>query len=311
MIDLKPTFWVNYNGKRPLQAIRLYGDQHADPSDLAKILGATQDQLIETSARPMHKYCTDYWVGNYDHVCGLIGMVSTCFRYSRGDRHDRKIAARPFLPPSSTRKIPLKDILSLHKIEYSPELKITPLPVSRLRYGRRSNKLRIAKYGEFPQTVADMDVTKQLDNLLEYNSLKPTGKQYTFDPSEGIPEKPCFVPYNEYEYDNNRYIRIKSTYPDRTHSITRHFHDGRVVRPKEIYWVRVTPIEWLVDPSGWWIAKDCLFAGIPFDLAIPAPRESSYWPRQLYQEYGENFEETNINYYLQNYFAKEIQPLGR
>ena len=43
------------------------------------------------------------------------------------------------------------------------------------------NRVVIAEYGEYPQTVADERTSEKLERLHDSESLRPTGKNYTFD----------------------------------------------------------------------------------------------------------------------------------
>ncbi len=154
--------------------------------------------------------------------------------------------------------------------------------------------IRVAEYGEYPQTVADERTSEKLERLHGSNSLRSTGKNYTFDSVElenyDTPFKA--ISYPEYEMDGKRYIRV----PGRPADDDSKLSTGEQVEEGKPYWVEVQPIEWLMDRSGTMVARKCLFAGIQFDT------KSSY---------DGDFKGTFMKHYLDTYFAKEMQPLER
>ena len=181
----------------------------------------------------------------------------------------RKVSARPALPPSEASKI-------------SPS------------EARAIAGIRVAEYGEYPQTVADERTSEKLERLHDSRSLRPTGKNYTFD-SVGLtdydtPFRATF--FSEYEMDGKRYIRVLG----RPYDAYSKLSTGEQVEEGKPYWVEVQPIEWLMDRSGTMVAKKCLFAGIQFDTRDP---------------YDVDFSETFMKHYLDTYFAKEMEPIER
>ncbi len=155
--------------------------------------------------------------------------------------------------------------------------------------------IRIVEYGEYPQTVADEYTHNLLTKFYDIKELCPTGKSYTFDSvgltDYGTPFKA--TSFSEYEMDGKRYIRVLGRQCDDDSKLS----TGEQVEEGKPYWVEVQPIEWLMDRSGTMVAKKCLFAGIQFDA---------------HKEYYDvTFSETFIKHYLDTYFAKEIEPIGR
>ncbi len=154
--------------------------------------------------------------------------------------------------------------------------------------------IRVAEYGEYPQTVADERTSERLERLHSSRSLRPTGKNYTFD-SVGLTDYDTpfkATSYPEYEMDGKRYIRV----PGRPADSDSKLSTGEQVKEGKPYWVEVQPIEWLMDRSGTMVAKKCLFAGIQFDTK---------------DSYDGDFSKTSMKRYLDTYFAKEMEPLER
>lgn len=120
--------------------------------------------------------------------------------------------------------------------------------------------------------------------------LHKTGKKYTFDSCKYDEYDKAFkaVQYDEFELNNKRYIRVPAK-PFDGDSV---FADGTKPIKDKYYWVEVKPIEWLKDKSGWWVAKEALFAGIRFNPS---------------GKYDGKFNKTEMKKYLDTYFANEMQ----
>lgn len=252
-------------GDDALEVMKRYGTQVA-PTDLTAILGG---YLTRSSARTSKGDLTcAYWSASSSV------HKSVCCVFCKGDEawydtYDRFISARPALPPSEASKI-------------SPS------------EARVIDGIRIAEYGEYPQTVADERTSERLERLHSSRSLRLTGKNYTFD-SVGLPYGTAFkaTSFSEYEImDGRRYIRV----PGRPANKDSKLSTGEQVEEGKPYWVQVQPIEWLMDRSGTMVAKKCLFAGIPFDTE---------------KRYGGKFSKTFMKHYLDTYFAKEMEPTER
>ena len=182
----------------------------------------------------------------------------------------RRVAARPALPPSVTSSI------------YPNAVRVP---------ARAARRIEIVRWGEYPQSIAPSAVAAELDRQhgLFRSSLRKTGKKYTFDSRKYDEYNKAFKPvrYDEYELDNKRYIRV----PARPRDDDSVLADGTKPEEGKYYWVEVKPIEWLKDSSGWWVAKEALFAGIRFNP----------------EKYDGNFNNTEMKKYLDTYFADEMQ----
>ena len=151
-----------------------YGTKVA-PTDLTVILGGymtgggnrtSEDDLT----------CASWSASSYG--TGFVRCVgckggSICYNTSQ-----RSISARPALPPSEASKI-------------SPS------------EARAIAGIRVAEYGEYPQTVADERTSAKLERLHGSRSLRPTGKNYTFDSVDLTDYDTSFkaTSYQEYEMD--------------------------------------------------------------------------------------------------------------
>ena len=150
--------------------------------------------------------------------------------------------------------------------------------------------VQICEYGAYPQTVAPESISQELEVHYQKNTLKTTGKKYTFDSAEFDAWNIGFALRNsaEYIHKDKKYIRIEGKPFDGDSVLS----DGTSVQKGQAYWFEVQPIEWLMDPKGTWVARQALFAGIQFDT------DSSY---------DGNFANTAMYNYLQTHFAKEME----
>lgn len=253
-------------GDDALEVIKNYGTLVA-PTDLTAILGGVMNSASGTRTSENDITCASWSASSIGF--GNVRCVSDRGAKGWTNTDKRRISARPALPPWEASKI-------------SPR-----------KTGVLSG-IRVAEYGEYPQTVADEHTSAKLERLHSSRSLRLSGKNYTFD-SVGLTD--CDTPfkataYPEYELDGKRYIRVLGRpYDDYSRLST-----GEQVEERKPYWVQVQPIEWLMDSSGTMVAKKCLFAGIQFDTK---------------KEYNSDFKRTFMKHYLDTYFAKEMEPTGR
>ena len=150
--------------------------------------------------------------------------------------------------------------------------------------------VQICEYGAYPQTVAPESISQELEVHYQKNTLKTTGKKYTFDSAEFDAWNIGFALRNsaEYIHKDKKYIRIEGKPFDGDSVLS----DGTSVQKGQAYWFEVQPIEWLMDPKGMWVSRQALFAGIQFDMK---------------EKYDGNFANTAMYNYLQTHFAKEME----
>ena len=150
--------------------------------------------------------------------------------------------------------------------------------------------VQICEYGAYPQTVAPESISQELEVHYQKNTLKTTGKKYTFDSAEFDAWNIGFALRNsaEYIHKDKKYIRIEGKPFDGDSVLS----DGTSVQKGQAYWFEVQPIEWLIDPKGMWVSRQALFAGIQFDMK---------------EKYDGNFTNTAMYNYLQTHFAKEME----
>jgi len=260
--------WGDDQGNGQLQVMKGYGTK-TGMSDLAIVLGGLMGSSAKTSDNQRSGFV---WSASSDGG-GSVRTVSF-----NGGRYDyeplrRYDGARPALPSSVTSKI----------------------QTSEARLTREIGDVEVKEYGEYPQTIVDdtkpqgKALKDELERLYQTNKLQATGKKYTFDGENYDAYKKPFKAkeYSEYQHNGKRYIRVEAQPRDKDSVLS----NGRTPQAGENCWIEVQPIEWLVDPTGVWVARQALFSGVQFD------RNNTY---------GGNFENTDMKHYLDTYFSKEM-----
>lgn len=254
-------------GNKALSVIKQYGIA-TGASDLAVILGAC---MYSNAVDLENNASTSWWSASASNNGGVLCVYKGENDYGELSER-RRPAVRPALPPSLT----------------------SVIGASAARPTRKIHNIQIVEYGEYPQSALGAEDAIRLERMRQNGLLRTTGKKYTFDTVDlyVFGTAPCFAHYEEYTDGNTRYVRVRGQKYD-ADSRTR---KGIYVQSGEMYWLRVEPIEWLVDPSGWWVAKDCLFAGIRFNPDV---------------DYDGNFDKTEMAAYIKNYFANQMMCDGR
>ena len=140
--------------------------------------------------------------------------------------------------------------------------------------------------------VYDFEFIK-LEMLYNSNEIDITGKTYTVDYAHSRNSSSIFMPKQliEYSYQGHKYIRFQTDNIDYNGTI---LSTGRMIKPNSTYWVKVEPIEWIVDFSkGLMLSKKILLAGIQFNN---------------YDKTNTIFEESDMYNYLNTVFKKDIIP---
>ena len=180
----------------------------------------------------------------------------------------------------------------MRQVGIRPVFKYSSLESSVFQIVENKNDIKEITYGEYPQWIVDEDFSKELEESFNKCNLKTTGKSYTTD-SEYIwndGNTPfCARTYTEYEYNGSKYIRFVGDY----NCVGTFLLDGRKIKMKKPYWIKVEPIVWLVDEKAdIALSKYIIVAGIQFDN------------KEIYEG---NFEETFIKQFMNTYLAKEIE----
>ncbi len=146
------------------------------------------------------------------------------------------------------------------------------------------------EYGEYPQTVVDNNLSYQLDYLFNVGNLKLTGKKYTADSVNNYSTPFKAREFKEYEYNGDKYIRFVADWKNNGENLS----NGEKIKEGSTYWIKVEPIKWLVDlEEDIAVAKQILFSGVQFKNEC---------------DYQGNFVDTNLKWFTDNFFAKEIIP---
>ena len=254
--------WGDDRGNGQLQVMKGYGTK-TGMSDLAIVLGGLMGNGAKTSDNQRSGYV---WSASSDD----FGYVRTV--HDDGDGYslvprERLVGARPALPSSVTSSI----------------------KPSEARLTKKIGEVQVVEYGEYPQTIAPENVTKELEQAFSRGQLGTTGKKYTFDGEKhDAYDKPFKAKeYTEYQHNGKRYIRVEAKPYDSDSVLS----NGSTPQAGVACWIEVQPIEWLKDQSGVMVARQALFSGVQFDKN---------------ESYDGNFDKTDMKQYLDKYFAKEM-----
>ena len=127
------------------------------------------------------------------------------------------------------------------------------------------------RYGEYPQTIVDEKLSKELEEEYQKGLLDKTGKNYSIDyvKKDDDEDNLISLKYEEFDYKGKDYIRkFGKKYirmfpsPD---SVGKILSDNRKIVADEPYWISIEPINWILD----WhyeiaMSEKILFAGIQF-----------------------------------------------
>ena len=154
---------------------------------------------------------------------------------------------------------------------------------------RGSSGIKEILYGEYPQWVIDESYSREVERAYNSENIKTTGKSYTTDSVDFQDYDKSFKPRShiEYEYNGEKFIRFVGDLNCNGKVLS----DGRIIKSRNVYWVRVEPIIWLVDErANIAFSKHILASGLQFN-------NTNY--------YG-YFENTDIKRFMDNYLSKEI-----
>lgn len=146
-------------------------------------------------------------------------------------------------------------------------------------------------YGEYPQTIVDEKLSVELEQEYKNGNINATDKTYTTDSEnyENMFSSFKSRTHIEYQYKENKYIRFKA---DRN-CIGKKLSNGIEIKKDDIYWVKVEPIEWLIDnEQNIAISRNLLLSGIQFD--------------DFLSDWNYEFEHTFISRFLDEYFSKDM-----
>ena len=147
------------------------------------------------------------------------------------------------------------------------------------------------EYGYYPQQAASIEIQEALETAYNRKKLKKTGIKYT----AFLYEDYFFTQqYEEFQLQGNTYIRVEANFFMDYDSVR--LSNGAVYSRGDPIWVEVQPIKWLVDEREKIMLTDKIVStGGPFND----------------DGYTEDFDETDMKKYLDEYFAPEILQQGR
>jgi len=289
-------------GENALQIFKLFGTRAA-PTDLAALQYCwvfPQDKTTEKKRSGTY----------YIHLDNPSNLMDAPVISSTGERgylylSNQQGGVRPLIPASETAYL-------------------TPTSVRKLGI-RGKGSVQIATFGEYPQKIADSKTQKQL-NTLFFAGLKLRNYSYArnshtvtfsasfqegsytahdsplrrihrkFTMNDRVPNSYDVSPlprtYPVYRLEDKKYIQF---FPHKTGDNIILPDGNQISHPKTHIWLEVTPLEWIVDPSGSWVAKDIVLSNIKME-------------DKPFQQRTGLFEKSSLYAFLNDTFAKEILP---
>ncbi len=251
-------------------------------TDFAVILGAVPNM--------------DFHVSYDDSLKGRTG----CYAIISSDKHIKCVDAKGemnWYSPYSSRHMGIR-----------PVIPFSSIPINVINSWNGAKEI---EYGEYPQYAESTLMLNHLDLESYYGKIVESGKVYTVN-TQRWEDKPtdAFKPfeYKEYVYTENGRKFIKAIYIEtkfrktlwNNHTLSNGNTYGKYdvryynYRKKcDIILVRVMPIKWYVDYlEKIIISKNIILSGLGFNPSFE----------------GNNYQDTEMNVYLNAYFAKDIVP---
>ncbi len=121
-------------------------------------------------------------------------------------------------------------------------LEIGSIPTNGKRGNWKEDGILEVEYGYYPQNAVQRNMQLQLEKLFQYSNIIKTGNRYTTDLEYGKNEN---KEYEEYEYNEKRYVRVKANFFSSTDEVV--LSNGERYNNGDFIWVGVSPVKWLVD----------------------------------------------------------------
>ena len=182
---------------------------------------------------------------------------------------------------TSKRDVGIRPVLSFDKLDLS----VT----------KETNGLLEVDYGEYPQYAVNKNLSGILESEFLAGKLIKTGKTYTTDSKRWNESWEDFTPkkHEEFEYNEKKYVRVKSNFYGRFTDRT-FLSNGECVMPNDIVWLEVSPIKWYIDEKEkLLVSKRILASGVRFCDG---------------RRYDGDFKSTEMYMFLNKYFSKDIIP---
>lgn len=150
---------------------------------------------------------------------------------------------------------------------------------------KKENKFYECEYGFYPQNVVSKELNILLEKGYKKGLLEESKKSYTLYWGDNIKCK-------EYKCNDKKYIRIYCNLSKGLDKVK--LSNGEYYKNNDVVWIEVKPIKWWVDLNCKKMFTDkIIYAG------------SKYTNERLHHN-NEDFENSEINIFMNNYFSKEI-----
>ena len=250
-------------GSNRLDILKKYGTPCAI-TDFAILLGGFVSSYCYTSEGNTRKDRTSWWWTKTAYSDEVRTVQKNDF-IGHDDITRRNGGVRPVLPYSKIPSISQEGV----KVE---------------------NGIKEVFYGEYPQTIAPENISRELEKQYNNGTLETTGKFYTTDSVIYQDYDTSFRArtHTEYVYNGSKYIRFVGD----SNCDGEVLSDGRTIKTGQAYWVRVEPITWLVDErANIALSKKLIFSGVQFNNR---------------RDHNGDFENTDIYKFMNTYMVKEM-----
>ena len=233
-------------------------DMKCAMTDFALLLGGELfNEHVDRDLTLTGRTCK-YWIDDFN--AGFVGVISEEGKLSYKNSKCINFGIRPVLHYNDESQLPI----------YKKKIK---------------DGIYEILYGDYPQYVADSDISEILESKFNNNTLNETGKKFTINDDIDIGFFPKKI--EEYEYKGKKYVRIECNYWSHQY----HLSNGSICEGYNNYWVEVSPIHWILfEDSKMLVSKTSLISNIRFNN-IP---------------YKGSFALTIMNKYLNSYFKYDI-----
>mgnify|MGYP006995772877 CR=1 FL=1 len=248
---------------------------------------------FEIKSKLLEKYSGRFALSNAAKLTGSVFCINNCEHVTfwlKSTRTEYKVLDKVFLS-NLTYGTRYQNASSYDPV-ILPVLPLTEDIEKRIKSKYKAIKdygIEFAEYGESPLSIADEIIMQsKLEELYKKNKLKKTGRHFTYNDNSINKNKINLVKYDEYIYNNRKYIRLKVTLNEKYSSVKFRY----TYKTGDYVWIKVEKIIWIVDREN---KRMISTIGLPSGMRFDSPRKENI-----------NFNKSELKWYLDNYMSKEI-----
>ena len=218
-----------------------YSDDERRVTDYAILNGAV---LIEKKYYNDSSFTSPYWMSDVK----LVSDGSENGHYLQG-------TSNGFMDPTDT-SVGIRPGIEFSRLRKSAKI----VDTNRVWYYDLYDEVYSFEYGEYPKSIVNEHLDSLLDILVELNRINKTGRSFSQDlgnPVDGMK----LLTNDEYEYNGNRYVKVKNLNPKGILS------NNTFAGDKEYYWCKVEPVIWLAGkwPNSYAMTENVIIGGVAYN----------------------------------------------